>query len=56
MHEIMREHAFIVCIYCKSIFPQTLVYKFIDDVITIIYNCIRGGTNVTNKRKYPNGQ
>ena len=40
----------------KVFFPQTLVYKFIDDVITIIYNCIRGGTNVTNKRKYPNGQ
>lgn len=52
----MREHAFIVCIYCKSIFLQTLVCKFIDYVITIIYNCVRGGTNVTNKRKYPNGQ
>lgn len=56
MHTIICEITFIVCIYCTSIFPQRLVCKFIDDVITIIYNCVRGGTNVTNKRKYPNGQ
>ena len=54
MHEIICEHAFIACIYCTSI--STLVCKFIDDVITIIYNCVRGGTNVTNKCKYSNGQ
>lgn len=42
-------------VFIAQVFP-ILVCKFIDDVITIIYNCVRGGENVTNKRKYPNGQ